>query len=136
MPVKNALTLPMIAATHSAGREPVRCAEVYGGQDFQGNWGCVEFVAVPAGSSIPVHRHDLDEEIYFIFEGEGILTVDGEEVRVGPGALAACRQGSSHGLDNTSEREIRLIVVAIPVQACVEDSITSIRQELSHAVAK
>jgi len=115
MLVKNALTLPMKAATHSAGKEPVRFAEAYGEQDFVGKWGCVEYVAVPAGSSIPVHRHDQDEEIYFIFEGEGILTVDGEEVRVGPGALAACRQGGSHGLVNTSEREIRLIVVAIPI---------------------
>jgi uncharacterized cupin superfamily protein len=115
MLVKNVLTLPMKAATHSAGQEPVRFAEAFGGQDFLGKWGCVEYVAVPAGSSIPVHKHDQDEEIYFIFEGEGILTVDGKEVRVGPGAVAACRRKGSHGLTNTSEREIRLIVVAIPV---------------------
>ena len=30
-------------------------------------------------TAIPVHRHDQDEEIYFLFEGEGLLTVDGEE---------------------------------------------------------
>jgi mannose-6-phosphate isomerase-like protein (cupin superfamily) len=88
--------------------------EAFSGKEFSGNWGFVEYVTVPAGSAIPVHTHDQDEEVYFIFEGEGILTLDGQEVQVGVGDLATCRLGSSHGLRNTSDREIKLIVVGIP----------------------
>ncbi|MFC2037380.1 cupin domain-containing protein [Chloroflexota bacterium] len=115
MSIRNIRALPMQPAGHSLGPEPVLFGEAFGEQDFSGNWGFVEYVTVPVGSAIPVHRHDQDEELYFIFEGEGILTLDDQEVRVGAGDLAACRLGSSHGLRNTSKQEIKLIVVGILV---------------------
>jgi uncharacterized cupin superfamily protein len=115
MSIQKISALQMQPAGHSLGAEPVLFGEAFSGQDFSGNWGFVEYVTVPVGSAIPVHKHDQDEELYFIFEGEGILTLDDREVRVGAGDLAACRLGSSHGLKNTAEQEIKLIVVGILV---------------------
>lgn len=114
MSIKNIGSLRMQPASHSVGDQPVLFAEAFTGEDFQGSWGFVEYVTVPVGSAIPVHRHDADEEIYFIFQGEGVLTLDGQETQVGAGDLTACRLGSSHGLANTSQQEIELIVVGIP----------------------
>jgi uncharacterized cupin superfamily protein len=114
MSIKNIGSLVMQPAGHSVGEEPVLFAEAFTGEDFRGNWGFVEYVTVPAGSAIPVHLHDEDEEIYFIFQGEGMLTLDGRETPVGVGDLVACRLGSSHGLVNTSQQEIKLLVVGIP----------------------
>ncbi len=115
MPVKNVHRLSMLPASQSSGAEPVQFAEAFGAKDFLGKWGHVEYVTVPPGSAIPVHKHEVDEEIYFVLEGEGVLTTDGEEVQVGPGDLASCRSGSSHGLRNTKAAQIELIVVGIPV---------------------
>jgi mannose-6-phosphate isomerase-like protein (cupin superfamily) len=115
MSTKNIRSLTMQPAGHSLGAEPVLFAEVFSGEDFAGNWGFVEYVTVPVGSTIPVHKHDEDEEVYFIFEGRGMLTLDDKETSVEEGDLVACRLGSSHGLRNTSDREIKLIVVGIPV---------------------
>jgi mannose-6-phosphate isomerase-like protein (cupin superfamily) len=115
MPIKNIESLSMQPASHSRGDEPVLFAEAFTGNDFEGDWGFVEYVTVPVGSAIPVHRHDQDEEIYFIIEGAGVLTLDGQEVQVGAGDLAACRLGSSHGLVNASQQEMKLIVVGIAV---------------------
>lgn len=114
MSIKNIESLQMQPAGHSEGDDPVLFAEAFTGRDFDGDWGFVEYVTVPVGSAIPVHRHDEDEEIYFVFQGEGVLTLDGQAVQVGAGDLAACRRGSSHGLVNTSQQEIKLIVVGIP----------------------
>ena len=115
MIAKNIRSLTMLTAGHSLGAEPVLFAEAFTGEDFAGNWGFVEYVTVPVGSAIPVHRHDEDEELYFIFEGRGVLTLDGQEASVEGGDLSACRLGSSHGLRNTSDQEIKLLVVGIPV---------------------
>jgi mannose-6-phosphate isomerase-like protein (cupin superfamily) len=115
MSIKNIGALELQPAGHSFGDEPVLFAEAFTGSDFEGNWGFVEYVTVPVASAIPVHRHDEDEEIYFIFQGEGLLTLDGQQVPVGVGDLAACRLGSSHGLVNTSHQEMKLLVVGIPV---------------------
>jgi mannose-6-phosphate isomerase-like protein (cupin superfamily) len=104
----------MQLAGHSSGPEPVLFAEAFTGADFKGTWGFVEYVTVPPKSAIPIHKHEQDEELYFIFEGSGIMTIDGQEQKVGVGDLAICRLGSSHGLRNTAQQEIKLIVVGIP----------------------
>jgi uncharacterized cupin superfamily protein len=114
MSIKNINSLQMQPAGHSLGAEPVLFGEAFTDQDFVGKWGFVEYVTVPVGSAIPVHRHTQDEELYIIFEGYGMLTLDDQQTEVGPGDLAACRKGGSHGLRNTSEEEIQLLVVGIP----------------------
>jgi uncharacterized cupin superfamily protein len=112
--IKNINSLQMQPASHSLGAEPVLFGEAFTAEDFVGQWAFVEYVTVPVGSAIPVHRHDQDEELYFVIQGHGLLTLDQQQVNVGPGELAACRKGSSHGLRNTSDQEIRLLVVGIP----------------------
>jgi uncharacterized cupin superfamily protein len=114
MAIKNINFLDMQPASHSIGDKPVLFGEAFTGRDFAGAWSFVEYVTVPAGSAIPVHPHEQDEELYFIFQGQGILTIDAQQREVGPGDLAACRKGSTHGLQNTSNKEIKLLVVGIP----------------------
>ncbi len=114
MSIKNIDSLEMQQAGHSLGDEPVLFGEAFTSSDFAGEWGFVEYVTVPVGSAIPVHPHEQDEELYFIFQGQGILMLDDRQVEVRPGDLVACRKGSSHGLQNTSSQEIRLLVVGIP----------------------
>lgn len=114
MSIKNINSLKMQVAGHSQGDEPVLFGEAFTGKDFAGEWDVVEYVTVPVGSAIPVHLHEQDEELYFVFQGKGILTLNGKQVEVGVGDLIVCRKGSSHGLRNTSTQEIRLLVVGIP----------------------
>lgn len=115
MLIKNIRSLAMQPAGHSSGPEPVLFGSAFSGEDFRGRWGFVEYVTVPPSSAIPVHRHEKDEELYFIFEVAGVMTIDDQKYEVGPGDLAICRQGSSHGLENTCSQQIRLIVVGIPL---------------------
>jgi mannose-6-phosphate isomerase-like protein (cupin superfamily) len=115
MLIKNIQSLTMQPAGHSSGPESVLFAEAFTGEDFKGKWGFVEYVTVPPKSAIPVHKHEEDEELYFIFEGSGLMTIDGQGYEVGAGDLAICCLGSSHGLRNTSQQAIKLIVVGVPV---------------------
>ena len=62
------------------------------------------------GSSIGYHLHDKDE-IYYILEGEGVLTFNGEQSIVGPGTAIFTRPGDSHGLRPASEADLVLIIV-------------------------
>jgi len=56
------------------------------------------------GKTTPLHRHpDADETIYVI-DGELIVFVDGQESRVGPGAMSFVPRGVSHALLVVSER--------------------------------
>lgn len=68
---------------------------------------------MPPGASVGVHTHQDDEEYYYIIEGHGTMTLDGERFEVGPGDITGVFPGGSHGLENTGNDELRLIVVSV-----------------------
>jgi mannose-6-phosphate isomerase-like protein (cupin superfamily) len=115
MLVEDIRDLHMQAASHSRGDSAVCFGEAFKGEQFKGQWSHVEYVTVPPGSAIPVHEHQREEEIYFIFSGTGVLTVDGSDHRVGPGILTLCPAGCAHGLRNVGSEEIKLIVVGVHI---------------------
>ena len=41
--------------------------------------------SLPAGGETQRHYHKLSEEIYFVLEGQGMMEVDGEIRKIGPG---------------------------------------------------
>ena len=68
---------------------------------------------LPPGTSIGLHRHDLDEEYYFILSGTGVMTLDGVRHEVGPGDITAIFPGGGHGLENNSQEDLRIIVIGL-----------------------
>ena len=62
------------------------------------------------GSSIGEHPHTGDDEIYFVISGTGIMEVDGEDQTLGPGSVVLTLSGSSHGLRNDGEEDLRIFV--------------------------
>lgn len=87
---------------------------VLGGEQLEGRQ--LRFIhddVLPPGVTIGVHEHKGNEEYYYIVSGKGIMTLDGEEFEVGPGDVTAVFPGGSHGLDNRSDEDLRVIVVNV-----------------------
>jgi quercetin dioxygenase-like cupin family protein len=82
-----------------------------GGAEF------VDLVVVPPGATIGEHTHGGDEETYVIIDGSGTMAVDGTELAVGPGDVVVNRAGGTHGLRNTGEGPLRLVVLDVRVRA-------------------
>jgi uncharacterized cupin superfamily protein len=73
---------------------------------------------VPPGHFVPPHRHDSDDELLLIIEGELTLIDDSGEHQAGPGTCATFTRGMLHGYRNDTAGTARMIVVATPgVQA-------------------
>jgi mannose-6-phosphate isomerase-like protein (cupin superfamily) len=68
---------------------------------------------LPPGVSIGVHPHDTEEEYYYVLAGRGVMILDGERSEVGPGDIAAVFPGGSHGLENTSAEDLRILVIGL-----------------------
>ncbi len=71
--------------------------------------------AVPPGkTAFPYHAHYTNEEMIYIFEGEGVLRTGKEEVRVSSGMFIAFLPGAerAHQLINTSDRDLRYLCVS------------------------
>jgi mannose-6-phosphate isomerase-like protein (cupin superfamily) len=73
----------------------------------------IGMTTIHAGSSIGVHPHDDNEEVYLVLAGEGVATIDGREVRVSPGDVMVNHPGCSHGLRNDSSDELRIFAFAV-----------------------
>jgi mannose-6-phosphate isomerase-like protein (cupin superfamily) len=73
----------------------------------------VDHTVVPPGSSIGVHAHLGNDEIYLIVSGEAVLTLDGREHVVAAGDVTITPSGSSHGLRNDGPENLVMFVVQV-----------------------
>jgi quercetin dioxygenase-like cupin family protein len=98
------------------GNGEIRAARVHAREPFTGaTW--VDLVEVPPGRSIGRHRHSTqDEEIYICIEGHSTMEVDGEQIPFGPGDVVVNRPGGVHGLVNTGDDVVRMVVVDTAVR--------------------
>jgi len=109
-PVVNVDTVPKEAKVAHEGIGRINVARPFDTQAFETGLMFVERVEMPPGTSIGIHRHGNDEELYFILSGSGRMVVDGREYRVSAGDLVLNRRGGSHGLLNDSDDSIELLV--------------------------
>lgn len=66
-------------------------------------------------SEIGFHKHPMDEEIYLILEGQGLVNDNGEEKKVEAGDLIYTKKGESHALVNTGDKILRFVAFIIEV---------------------
>ncbi|HET6522466.1 MAG TPA: cupin domain-containing protein [Geminicoccaceae bacterium] len=67
----------------------------------------------PKGYVAP-HRHRVQEQIYHILEGEGLMEIEGERTVVGPQTVIHLPPGVEHAIYNTGLRTLVFIVVTTP----------------------
>lgn len=61
------------------------------------------------GAAIGYHLQKEDE-IYYILSGSGVMQMNGKEFPVNPGDAILTRPGSSHGLKQTGDSDLVLII--------------------------
>ncbi|MCC7106351.1 MAG: cupin domain-containing protein [Chloroflexi bacterium] len=110
MLIRNAFTTPRrIGQSGHGGDGTIENARVFDQQDLVSDMFVIAIDVIPPGASIAVHDHPAEEEVYFILEGRGIITITGEEREVGPGDMGIVQPGGSHGIRNTGTETLRMI---------------------------
>jgi mannose-6-phosphate isomerase-like protein (cupin superfamily) len=71
------------------------------------------FVVIEPGGYQRVHSH-VPEQVYFILEGTGRMTVRDETERVGPGDCVFVPTDSPHGLVNDGDTALKYFSAAAP----------------------
>lgn len=72
-------------------------------------------VVPPGRRAFPFHVHTVNEEMFFILEGEGSVRLGSETFSVKTGDVIACPPGGperAHQIINTGERELRYLAVS------------------------
>ena len=67
----------------------------------------------PTGKSDP-HSHERSDEFWIITKGHGKIIADGNEVEVGPGAIAYAPAKSTHQVVNTGKETLHAYWIIVP----------------------
>jgi mannose-6-phosphate isomerase-like protein (cupin superfamily) len=73
----------------------------------------ITLVEMEPGGVQHIHSHE-PEQMYYILEGSGVMTVDGERRSVGAGDCIYYPPFAKHGLVNTGETVLRYLSAASP----------------------
>lgn len=66
------------------------------------------------GQSQKVHVHEKSTKYYIVLEGHARFQVGGETKDLGPGQAVLARAGEPHGVENTTDERLVLLVGMAP----------------------
>jgi quercetin dioxygenase-like cupin family protein len=69
---------------------------------------------LPSGFSTGLHVHRVQEETFYVLEGECIWQIGDQKVRAKPGAYVFIPPGLSHNIGNSSDRPARMLMTVSP----------------------
>jgi len=65
-------------------------------------------------SFVAPHRHRVQEQIYHVVEGQGLMELDGRRSVVGPGDCVFIPPTVEHAIYNTGTRDLTFFVITTP----------------------
>lgn len=74
---------------------------------------CDLYCFEPGQSQLP-HTHDGQDKVYYVVQGKGLFRVGDMEKELGPGEVALAPSGQNHGVRNTGEQRLVLLVFVTP----------------------
>lgn len=81
--------------------------------DFQANVRLCALLTLPPGAGIGPHRHDQEDELYYVVAGSGLLEEGGESRRVGAGDAVLTGRGASHAIRNDGAEPLEILAVIV-----------------------
>jgi mannose-6-phosphate isomerase-like protein (cupin superfamily) len=74
----------------------------------------------PPGTASQEHYHTEAEEAYFVLEGKGKISIDGETGDIGPGDVVAIAPGQRHKVWQEGQGDLVLLVTCVPAYSVEE----------------
>ena len=72
---------------------------------------------VPPGGKTLLHRHGATEEIYYVTEGEGEMTLGDERFPLRAGDTVCIAPGTPHCVENTGATPLKILCACTPAYA-------------------
>jgi mannose-6-phosphate isomerase-like protein (cupin superfamily) len=69
---------------------------------------------VSAGDITRLHKHHSSEELYFITQGEGEMTLGSRKILLKPGDTVLIRPGTPHQIENKGDVDLKILCCCSP----------------------
>jgi mannose-6-phosphate isomerase-like protein (cupin superfamily) len=88
---------------------------------FLTNWSYVDHLVLPPGASEGLHRHAGVEEVYYVIDGSGEVTVGAESSPIQKGDGVPLQLNDTHAFRNTGTGDLEFMIIGIAAQKGVLD---------------
>jgi Mannose-6-phosphate isomerase len=95
------------------GTGTVEVLHVFRSRELKGRTRLFARLRLAAGSSIGFHRHEGEEEIFYILSGEGEVSEGGPLSSVGPGDAVLTGDGGGHSIANNGAVPLEFLAVIL-----------------------
>ncbi len=83
-------------------------------EETGGAYSLFEIVTPARDGGPPPHTHTMEDEAFYVLEGELTVTIDGRELRGGPGSWMFAPRHRPHGFRNDGDVPCRMLMMASP----------------------
>ncbi|MFA5577025.1 MAG: cupin domain-containing protein [Tissierellaceae bacterium] len=80
-------------------------------EDFYGHGRLFAKHLLEPGASIGFHRHQDEQEAYYILRGQALYNDNGRDVTLEGGHFALCRSGEGHSIKNIGQDNLEFIAL-------------------------
>jgi quercetin dioxygenase-like cupin family protein len=84
------------------------------GETTGGAFGLIEHMTIPPGWASPYHTHHLEDEAFYVLEGEVAFVSDGKRLTAGAGAYAFGPRGIPHGFKIAGTAPAKMLILCAP----------------------
>ena len=70
--------------------------------------------AFEPGQEHALHGHADQDKVYHVLEGKGLFLLDGRDIEMGAGTMLVAPAGVPHGVRNTSDERLTVLVFMAP----------------------
>jgi mannose-6-phosphate isomerase-like protein (cupin superfamily) len=75
---------------------------------------CTLIQTLDPDAAVPVHRHELAEQVLYFLSGRGKASLSGKEIDAIPGTTIHVPKGVRHGIANTGEKPLSFLETTSP----------------------
>jgi quercetin dioxygenase-like cupin family protein len=84
------------------------------GETTNGAFGLIEHWSMPPGWASPYHTHHLEDESFYVLEGEVAFVCDGKWLKAGPGTYVFGPREIPHGFRVVGAVPARMLILCSP----------------------
>jgi quercetin dioxygenase-like cupin family protein len=84
------------------------------GETTHGAFGLMEHWEMPPGFASPYHKHHLEDEAFYVLEGELAVVCDGKWIKAGPGTYVYGPREVPHGFKVVGPAPVRMLLLCAP----------------------
>lgn len=100
--------------------EDVQYTRILGPEVFSTTWNHVDQIIIPRGDSTDARQLDGIEEVYYVMEGSGTITIDGETASVGIDDAFPVSMGETISVSNSGSSDLRVLVIGIRQESAMQ----------------